>query len=81
MAIADVKNVPDSKDKIPKCFSLNKGVHCVSEKNSNIDTLLKKEILSNKRTAMMPIVVSMVIEAQSFNKNSIIFSFNFIYRN
>jgi hypothetical protein len=81
MAIAAVKKVPDTKDKIPKCFSLNNGVHWVSVKNSNMDTFLKKAILSNRRTAIIPIVVNIVIEAQSFNNISIIFSFIFIDHN
>ena len=78
MAIAAVKNVPETNAKIPKCFSLNKGVHLVSVKNSNKDTLLKKEMLSNKSTAIIPIVVNMVIEAQSFKMSSINFSLIFI---
>ena len=78
IAIDAVKNVPETKAKIPKCFSLNKGVHRVSVKNSKIETSLKNEILSNNSTAIMPIVVNMVIEAHSFKMSSIIFSLTFI---
>ena len=81
IAIAEVKKVPDTRDIIPKCCSLNKGVHWVSVKNSKTDTFLKKEILSNKSTATIPIVVNMVIDAQSFKTISIIFSLTFIYDN
>ena len=81
IAITEVKNVPETKDNIPKCWSLNKGVHCVSVKKSKTETLLKKEILSNNNTAMIPMVVKMVIEAQSFKLNSIIFSLTFIDSN
>ena len=78
IAMAEVKNVPDTRDNIPKCFSLNKGVHWVSVKNSKMGTFLKKEMLSNNNTTMIPMVVKMVIEAQSFKLNSIIFSLTFI---
>lgn len=78
IAINDVKIVPEASAKIPKCFSLNKGVHFVLVKNSMIETLLKKEILSNKRTTIIPIVVNMVTEVNNCNSNSINFSFNFI---
>jgi hypothetical protein len=36
--MAVVKKVPDTKGNIPKCFSENKGVHCVSVRKSTIET-------------------------------------------
>ena len=41
IAINEVSNVPESSGKIPKCFSVNNGVHYVSVKKSTIDTYLK----------------------------------------
>ena len=81
IAIAAVKKVPETNAKIPKCFSLYNGVHCVSVKNSKIDTLLKKAMLSKRRTAIIPTVVKIVMEAQNFKMNSIIFSLTFIKYN
>ena len=77
-AIMVVRIVPEISGIIPKCFLANRGVHCLSVRNSKIETSLKKLILSLKRTQIIPIVVSIVTKAVSFKKNSIIFSLYFL---
>ena len=63
MAINEVSNVPDSKGKIPKCFSVKRGVHCVSVKKSKIETSLKKRKASIDNTRIIPMVTAMVTKA------------------
>lgn len=74
MAINEVNKVPLNKGKIPKCFSVNKGVHCVSVKKSTIDTSVKKFIASIERTKIMPTVTAIVIKALENSDLSIISS-------
>ena len=57
-AIKDVSNVPITKGNIPKCLLLNNGVHCVSVKNSIMETSLKKPTASDNKTKIMAAVVN-----------------------
>ena len=75
-AIMVVRIVPEISGIIPKCFLANRGVHCLSVRNSKIETSLKKLILSLKRTQIIPIVVSIVTSSE-LQKNSIIFFYIF----
>ena len=77
MAINEVSNVPDSKGKIPKCFSVKRGVHCVSVKKSKIETSLKKRKASIDNTRIIPMVTAMVTKALDKSDFSIINSLIF----
>ena len=71
----EVNNVPESKGRIPKCFSVNKGVHCVSVKKSNMETSLKKRKVSTANTETIPTVIATVTKALEKSDFSIINSF------
>lgn len=77
IAIEEVSRVPDSKDRIPKCLSENRGVHCVSVKKSTIDTSLKKFTASIDKTKMIPMVTATVIRELPRRSFSIANSFSF----
>ena len=64
MAMNDVSSVPVTSGRIPKCLSANKGVHCVSNKNSLRGTRAKNTEDSEIRTQRMPMVVRMLTAAQ-----------------
>lgn len=81
MAIKEVSNVPESNGKIPKCFSVNKGVHWVSVIKSMIDTSLKNCTASMDRTKTIPIVTAMVISELANRDFSMINSLVFRIRN
>lgn len=75
IAINDVSNVPLNKGRIPKCFSVNKGVHWVSVKKSTIETSLKNRTASTASTETIPMVTNMVIRALENSAFSMISSF------
>jgi len=59
----EVSNVPESRGRMPKCFSVNNGVHCVSVKKSIMETSLKNRTVSTDNTRIIPSVTAMVIRA------------------
>lgn len=63
-------NVPVNNGKIPY-FSASNGSHSVPKKNSLNDTTLKKSIVSNKRTKIIPVVVNILKYAQRASDFSI----------
>ena len=70
------KNLANDKSgKIPKCFSAKRGVHCVSVKNSTIDTSWKNPKAWYINIKTIPIVVRTVTSAHKNNAFSMIFSF------
>ena len=77
-AIIDVNSVPDKSGKIPKCFSAKRGVHCVSVKNSTIDTSWKNPKAWYINIKTIPIVVRTVTSAHKNNAFSMIFSLIFL---
>lgn len=78
IAIKEVRSVPLKSGKIPKCFSVNKGVHWVSVKKSKIETSLKKRIASKANTKMIPKVTAIVIKALENSDFSMISSLTFL---
>ena len=77
-AIKEVSMVPDTRDMIPKCLSSNKGVHCLSNRNSVIGTRAKKTDDSEINTQRIPAVVRMLTAAHRNNTHSITISLTFI---
>ncbi len=57
MAMTDVRNVPQTRGQIPKCFSAKRGVHWVSKKNLSRETSRKNPTVSKIRMNIMPAVV------------------------
>ena len=77
IAINEVSNVPESSGKIPKCFSVNNGVHYVSVKKSTIDTYLKNWTASIESTNIIPTVIAIVIKELARRVLSMTSSFSF----
>ena len=77
IAMNEVSKVPDSKGRIPKCFSVKSGVHCVSVKKSKMETSLEKRTVSTDNTRIIPKVTAMVIRALDKSDFSMINSFIF----
>src|SRR6186713_2910677 len=78
MAIMEVRKVPETSGKMPKCLSSNKGVHCVSKRKSAKDTFLKKTEDSEINTQRIPAVVRMLTAAHNSSTPSMIFSLTVI---
>jgi len=77
IAIKEVSNVPESSGRIPKCFSVNRGVHWVSVKKSTMETSLKNCTASIESTIIIPTVTKIVIKALESSDFSIMSSFTF----
>lgn len=63
IAINEVSRVPDNSGRIPKCLSVNNGVHWLSVKNSIIETSEKNLNASKESTRIIPRVIKMVTNA------------------
>lgn len=77
IAIKEVSKVPDNSERMPKCLSVNRGVHSVSVRNSMIETSLKKFTASIDKTKMIPMVTAIVIRELASKILSITNSFSF----
>ena len=78
IAINDVKSVPESKGNIPKCLSVNNGVHSGSVRKSIIETSLKKFTASIESTKTIPTVTAIVMRA--LNKSPLSITNSLIFR-
>src|SRR5690554_1491536 len=74
VAIMVVKTVPERSGRIPKCFSSNSGVHCVSVMNSQKETSAKNFMVSTESTRIIPTVVRTEIKLHRIMSSSMNFS-------
>ena len=79
-AITVVNNVPANKEPIPKCLSLNIGVHFLSVIKSTNDTSWKNSKVSKRSTNIIPTVIKIEIDAHKNNNFSMIISLTFMLK-
>src|SRR5574341_865166 len=70
IAIPAVSAVQVISGRMPKCLSAKSGVHCVSVRNSKIETSRKNSTVSTNRTTTMPNVVTIERDRKSTRLNS-----------
>src|SRR5690606_15317034 len=78
MAIKVIRKVPDNRGRMPKWASSNNGVHWVSVRNSQMETLEKKPMESFNRTNNIPKVVMTLTVAHSIKRTSMNRSLNIL---